>query len=391
MAGLPSAKALEASDILAFSTGPLVLRPHLTVGEQFTDNILYNSRAQLSDFITITRPNLEVWLGRVGSENFLSADYTLSHTHYAQHPGFDSLDHAVSLSETLRGNRLSADGTYEFGYLGGVYGGYSSFVQAATTQSQSATRLSLNLDQKVAYGLSEKTGIYIRGTYTALDFRDRVAFLDTETTRGTLGFSYKALRKTSFFGEVYYSQGAAGPNDPAVAKGPHVDFVGGFIGVEGTFTSKMKGSVKAGYEQAEAAGGRSKTQSPVVELSLTEEFSDKTALSLNYSRHSSLSVQTSGQTVVTDYATLRLDQTLGTRGRFRVKSALGYGRNDFGDSGPLKGRTDNYLRATLDVAYSFKLWLTAGIGYEFEKLMTASRLNVDYSVNRVTLSLSIGY
>ena len=102
-------------------------------------------------------------------------------------------------------------------------------------------------------------------------------------------------------------------------------------------------------------------------------------------------MQTSGQTVVTDYATLRLDQTLGTRGRLRVKSALGYGRNDFGDSGPLKGRTDNYLRATLDVAYSFKLWLTAGIGYEFEKLMTASRLNVDYSVNRVTLSLSIGY
>src|SRR5206468_12576744 len=114
------------------------------------------------------------------------------------------------------------------------------------------------------------------------------------TIRGTGGFSFQATEKTSVFGEFYSGQSATKPNRPfntndvTSFKGPHADFFGGFVGARGNFTSRLKGSVKAGYESRHFSDGAPASSSPVVEATLDQRFSDRTFASLTYTRRNSL-------------------------------------------------------------------------------------------------------
>ena len=70
--------ALEPSDVLVFSHGPLSLRPQLGVSEQFNDNIFYSDIARRSDFITMISPGLKLLVGQdLPDQNHIKLQYTL--------------------------------------------------------------------------------------------------------------------------------------------------------------------------------------------------------------------------------------------------------------------------------------------------------------------------
>src|SRR5437899_1450655 len=81
-AGL-SAHALEPSDVLAFSVGPLLLRPQLSVNETYDSNVFYREQEAQSDFITHVVPGLNLFLGK-RELNFISLSYTYDKAFYAQ-------------------------------------------------------------------------------------------------------------------------------------------------------------------------------------------------------------------------------------------------------------------------------------------------------------------
>ena len=52
-------------------------------------------------------------------------------------------------------------------------------------------------------------------------------------------------------------------------------------------------------------------------------------------------------------------------------------------------RQDRVYRASADLIYNIQLWLSAKLAYQFEKY--DSNVVIDYTVNSVTLTVSVGY
>jgi hypothetical protein len=251
-------------------------------------------------------------------------------------------------------------------------------------------RQTYDFNHRLSYHFSEKTGIYGQGVYDATDFAKNSPFLDVGSLRGTAGFQYKGLSKTWLFGEAYYGQSASHPNLP-LPKGPHVDSIGGFLGARGAFTTKLGGLVKAGYESIAFGDGSSGVSSPVVEASVNWQPADRTTTQLSYSRQSRVSVQTIRTLVTTDLVDVELRQALGAARRATVAIGGSVGFSDYGSSPYWKDRKDSFYGAHLEFTYQLRLWLAAAARYEFEKLSPSDKRLIDYQVNRVSLSLRIGY
>lgn len=383
------AHALDASDVLSYTAGPVTLRPHLTVAEQYNDNLFYQSAIRTDDFVTFVRPNLELWLGRPESPRYARLAYTLDQSFYAKNPDQDSSDHEVVLDSTLTFQRLVLENYDRAIFASSIYGGNVSFQQGASAVGTTLNRANYDLSHTVSYTLTERTKTYLKGTYTGLDFEKGVTLLDLQRTQGTLGFDFKPLAKTSFFTEGFYSYSSTRANLSTVQTGPDADFYGGFIGARGTFTPRLTGTLKVGYQAGAYRDGTATPDSPVVETSLSYQLAQRTSTSLSYSRQTTLAVQGSKQSVNANWATLRVRQLIGAQQRFAASASFSYGYNEYDNLGTNLTYSDNYYGVRVGMDYRIRLWLTASLTYDFEK--RDSKLSIDYDVNRVTLAVAVGY
>ncbi len=385
----------EAKDIMAFKAGPFLFRPHLLVAEQYSDNVFYQSRGEpIDDFITIISPSIGVQVGRSGSRVSLDASYVYSQMFYAQNPYVDDTSqHRITLGGGLSGTKLRFDLTGSLSWANTIYGGYEAFewggviflVRAPTTE-----RVSYNLSPKINYIISEKTSINGGVSFSGTDFLEKSSYYDSDYWRATIGVAYKVRPKMSLLGDLFYGQSASTPNEPPFGtsprpKSPHVETVGGFIGVRAELSPRFDGTAKVGYQESSQAG-RSQG-APSYEGSLAWQASEKSNLSIKYGRRSSSSVWYSS-IYTSDTVTLNFSQMLGTKRPWLLSAGATYGHGSYADD---RSQSRDYLGANIDIAYRIKLWLVAGLGYEFTKSIVESKSSIDYEVNRVTLTVSIGY
>jgi len=389
------AQAFEAKDLLAYKAGPVILRPHLYLGEQYNDNLFYASGVRRSDFITVIRPSFTAALGRPDSPNQVNLTYTLDSLLYADNSDQNSLDHTLALGVALRRSRIAFDSNNQAIWASSIYGGLLSFEQAAEgVAGASIDRLSYSLNQRVTYQVGQKTSTYLSGTAGGTDFEDGSAYYDLNNLRGTLGFGYQAFTKIGLFGEFYYGQAASTPNitgNPFFRKGPHLESFGGFLGAKGELTTKLSGSVKVGYDVSDYADGSAGASSPVVEADLTARFTERTSATLGYSRRSTLSVQYSQQVYTSDSINLGVQQRLGATGRWTAGLRGTYGRNEYTGTGIASGASSDYFSVSASLSYQFRQWLGAMFNYEFQKSTSSQVGSIEYDVNRVSLGLNIGY
>ena len=387
--------ALEPEDFLVFRTGPFSLRPQLALSEQYNDNLFYQEKDTVQDFITIVSPGLKLELGKQ-THNFISLAYTMDQLFYIDNPDLETTQHLIELRNHLEWQKLMLEGSDRIQFLSNPLGGV---VERVVDTNGVVTVLGNNIDRTVwddaytlTYLLGEKAGIYVRGNHNSVDYRQRVGLYDLETLSGTGGFSYRAFAKTAFFGEVYYGQTATDPNSPFLPSNPDLNFIGGYVGVRGNFTPKLSGMAKLGYESREFGDGTSAPSEPVVDLSLTQQFSERTALTLSYSRLNTVSVQYSRQTYTADSIGLQLSQIFGATGKWRASVGGSYVMYQYEVTGPSSNNTQyDYLRGSANLSYQIQKWLTSSVGYDFERVSGDSRAVIDYTVNRVSLRLAIGY
>jgi len=258
--------------------------------------------------------------------------------------------------------------------------------------AQKITRLVNYHDYNIGYALSEKTSIYVEGVFSAVDYKSGFSgeLLDNNSLTGTGGFSFLARPKTSFFGEIYYGQTATTPNISPL-KPPHAEFVGGFIGAKGDFTPHLTGRVKAGYEVRSFSDNGPGGNSPVVSTSLEQRFTEKTSVALNYSRRQEVSVQFSRVSYVIDSVDFTLSQMLGESGRWRASGQAGFDMISYEQNATFSKRDDKDIRIGASLNYQIRRWATAGLAYNFEHFTSDLPIIIDYDVNRVTLSLAIGF
>lgn len=400
-------QAFEPADLLAFTAGPLLLRPHVGLEEKYNDNVFYQPShlGPKGDLVTTINPGISLSLGReeiksavnytplgvVTQEepNFITFDYSLASHFYAQLDALNTTEHIFTIKDRLKGQRLKLEGTDSLQFLSGVIGQGYNLGNAIIDRTVYGDRY------RLSYAVSEKTSAYVVASHAATDYASGTPLYSINTVQGTLGFSAQLLPKTSFFGELYYGQTAVRPNSPdrkAFPDGPYAETTGGFIGVLGRFTEKLIGLVKVGYEVQSFSDHSPGESAPVVEATLSQRFSEKTSLSLNYTRHAYVSVQQIAVGYTSDSVELRLDQVIGETGRLTASLAVNYQTFEYESTGVYAHRHDDWYRASANLNYKFNLWMIGSVGYEFEKYDSNFLPSiVDYDANRVTLRLIVGY
>ncbi|HUP79902.1 MAG TPA: hypothetical protein VM260_15220, partial [Pirellula sp.] len=152
---------------------------------------------------------------------------------------------------------------------------------------------------------------------------------------------------------------------------------------------------KAGYELRQSEGDSGTIGSPVVDISITQRFSDRTELTLAYSRRQQESVQFVGNTYTSDAISTLLAQSFGADARLRARLEAAYVMSAYETEQRLalsvQDREDTSIISGLTITYDVKLWMRVFGSYNFEWLESNDPAVVDYIVNRISIGLQLGY
>jgi len=384
--------AVDASDVLVYSIGSIRLKPHLAVSEQYDDNIFFRPGKPVagfpsvpveSDFVTVVSPGMNLQLGSKEA-NHITLDYTMDESFYVNQTSQDHRDHSFFLNTHLEGSRIKLDGNDRVQFLSGILGGTLNL-------GQRVDRKSFLDDYRLTYPFTEKTSAYVDGVFEATDYKQGTSLYDENTIRGTGGVGFRIAPKVTLFGEVRYGQAATSPNIRGLADAPHADLYGGYAGASGDFNSRLTGSIKVGYEILEFSNGAPGSSSPVVEVSLTQKFGERTVASLIYSRRNSISVQLASSAFTADTVSVQLSHVITTDGKLQAILTGSLENGQYENSGAFASRRDLLYHAGFALNYNLQLWLRAGLLYDYEKFDSNSNLVFDYADNRVSLRISVGY
>jgi hypothetical protein len=381
--GIMTARAIQPSDVLAYSVGPLMVRPQLDITETYDSNLFYGPNHEISDFITAISPGINLYLGKP-ERNSISFNYQLDRLIYADRSELDGNNHSFTIQTQLQGPHWLLKGQDRIQLFSNrVLGAELHFLQGVIDYDVYYD------NYRLTYNLSEKTSVYLDGAYDAVDYAKGTFALDYNNLMATVGFAYAALPKTTFFGEIYYGQTATDSNATNILKFAHSEFVGGFLGAKGDFTAKLSGQVKAGYETREFSDNTIAGGALVVAAALDYTFSEKSSAALNYVRRSNVSVQSGNASYLLDSVNVQIKQGIGSRGKWMATFTGAYDVYDY-QGNVFARRTDTVYRVFAGLDYLVQAWLTAGVGYEFNKYNSSSGLSA-YDVHRITVKLAVGY
>jgi hypothetical protein len=379
-----AAAALEPSEMLLIQKGPMALKPQLEVTQTFSDNITYREDDAESDFISTISPGFSLQLGSK-TYNYIDLTYFYDRVEYWDQNELSANQHRANLELRFEKSRFLLEGMDDFKNLSSPIGGG---ISVGGAEIERFTWVDL---YKLTYDLSEKTAVYGEAFHSSTDFDSEFALYDSMTLSGTLGFEYKAFSRTSFFGEVYYGITETEKNFERMADYPIARFLGGFVGARGAFTEDLFGSVKVGYEHRTYSGRDDTSGAPVVAVSLTERFSERSILVFTYARSQRESAQFVGSTYVNDVVSANLQQHITGDGRLRANLVASYSSSEYEAGSAAGERQDHLVNAGLTITYDIKLWLRAFGSYDFEYLDSSIPSIQDYQVNRVTLGMQLGY
>ena len=399
--GSSAGAAENPGEYLSYSWKELAIQPQFDTSAMFTDNLFYSRGVnRVSDVMFTVSPGLKFQLGRDG-ENQATLEYMHDETLLIDYSDFNTRQDRLQTAVRFTRGKIRLDGRDNLSFLSSILGG------AISQSRQLVDRVSLNDVYTVTYDWTEKTDFYLRGTHFLVDYDRRTFLLDQQTFEGLLGTSYQWTPKLRLTVEGFFGNTSIGVNAAAIA-GPDSRYYGGFVGLRGTFTPKLTGSVRVGYEQREFSGGISAgANTPAIGADLTYQFSNLTSVLLRYDRRTFPSPQFANQISVTDSVNLTVFQMLGTSGRWLIRGTARYDHNDLtattlptgGGPGINVERTDSTLVLGTALVYQPQPWLTCVASYEFEDFgidfssATAGNLLqlVPYHNNRVSLSVAIGF
>lgn len=388
-----SVLAVEARDVLVYSTGPLRLKPQLDTSVAWDSNVLYRQQSVISDVVTAVSPGLKLELGGMGTELAAGLDYTARQQYYAEHAALDHLDHSLSIQGRLQKSRLGLKIRGQLDSYTGVITGNSTLSQQGGLNNLGvqADRVSMSDEVRAEYAVSDKTAAYASVGHSFLDYASGTPLYDYTTVRGTLGGAYKATTKTAFFLEGSYGSTTTSPNFQA-AKPPELRALGTTLGIKGDFTPKLTGSIGVGYEFREFADRTTVPDEPTARMELIYKAGEKLDFALQYTRGSGVATDSSSASLISDSVTFRADQRIGIRGKLKA-SAGATARWDSYTYPKALGllRDDSIWLLNFNLTYQMQLWFSTSLGYEYERYSSSLAGVVQYDANRVILRFSVGY
>lgn len=395
-----SGLAQNPGEYLSYSWKGLALQPQLDTAALFTDNLFYGSGVnRVSDFVLTVSPGLRLQYGRDG-ENQISFEYMHDETLVLERSDFNSRQNRLDLKLGYVQGRFRLEGKDSVQFLSSLLGG------SVSQLGQLVDRITVNDTYRLTYDWTEKTDLYVRGVHDMADYDKRTFLLDQQTIEGTLGGSYQWTSKTRLTVDGFYGGTSIAANANPVAASDS-RFYGGFVGVRGSFTPKLSGSARVGYEQRSFVNGDSVSAStPALSLDLSYQLSPMTLVTLRYDRRTFPSPQFANQISIGDSVLLQVNQFVGTSGRWLVRGTARYNHNDLSSTLIASGgqsidvqRIDSLLGAGIALIYQPQPWLACVAAYDFDtfdiSFTNESALNLlqvaPYHNNRLSLSVAIGF
>lgn len=384
---------------LRYNLGRVVLLPRAEVATSYTDNLFNLSGTnRVGDGITAVTPGLKLkW-----DEN-AAVDASLEYRHGEglvwQNSEFNSSSDTVDARVGYTAAKWKATGTTRFSDSVALQGGAlnlgRNLLRTRTISGSAAA----------TYDWTAKSDLTAALYYRSTD-NDSRFLVDQEQLDGRLGISHDLTTRLRWTADVrsghttVISNGRGNPSLDSL-------FYGVLSGLRGSFTEKLSGAVKVGYEIRQFDGGESfSAGTPAVGVDLTYQASILTRVTLTYDRTTGVGAWQGGQVTIQDSVSLRVTHALGITGRWLV---IGNGRVSFGDyrfdrslfapGTPDYSRTDSTYGLDLAVQYRPQAWLTCSAGYSFDKydlnfsdpFAVFSIAARSYYSHRVFASVTVGF
>jgi hypothetical protein len=385
-------EGLEVRDLMAFSAGPFVIRPGFTTTSVYNDNIYYApSRAMVDDFLFMLSPALNVRLGRKEAANRLDFTYRFDQYLYVENGQSDSSNHSFQLDAAVAGSRFSYYCVNSFKVLNSILDGYTTTIEGIPLPlSTNVERDYFDTTHNVGYALTTKSRLVADASlhmreYPGGDVAGQ-RLLDSTEWRASFGYEYAITQKYTLDGRFHYGQQTQTANFPGQVPPPDASLYGGTVAVRGQFTTKLSGTVRAGYEQREFDGESESGGYPIAGLGLTYGLSERTSFSLDYNRGGSVSSY-NGEATETDSAGVRVTQIVGNRRPWNLSAGVRYVQNRFQTNDQV---LENW-QADVNASYRLRSWAALFAGYSFEFGQRGSFDGFDYTVNQVSLGFVLGY
>ena len=405
--GAVAAHALDADRILVHNVGDLAIKPQFGQATLYTDNVFFGNdsiflsgggvtnipiRPKEDDLVVTASPGVKFQYG-TESANLITLEYGFDQIFYTGHSENDTQQHRIDLSSRYEFGKFRLTGRDSIAFLSSPLGGGAyTDVNRAADRNFILDRRQTTLDHQLLFDYSDKTDAYGQFHFQETDFDNTTTLLDVNTLRGSLGSTYKYSELLGIFTEGFYGQTAVSPNVGNFS-GAWSQFYGGFVGVRGELTPKIRGSVKLGYEQREFPSADTGISSPAFDITLDYALGPKTSFALPYSRRTSASVQFADQSFVFDTVNFSVNQGLGTSGKWTTFGSVRYDGatyDELPELGKLTSANSIFYPERQDMTLSFALgliyqpqpWCLVTLGYEFEHFDTDA---VSFLVNKTTL------
>lgn len=386
-----ASQAFEARDLFAFNAGPVVVKPSLGTVAGYSDNVyflpddsplealgLIESR---EDFNFVISPGVSARLGRPDADAKLEFSYRLDQILYVENTESDSLNHYFNLGAAVAGSRLTYNCANSLQILGSILTGYEAAVDGVVVPPGNVDRTVYSLDHGVFYGLTAKSRLQLGGAvygrdYTSDSFQG-ARFFDSLDWNARGGWDYAITERLRLGAELGFGQQQQTSNTDLIPDPDGVDSFTASATANGNLTAKLSGNIRIGYQDRERYGGNL-----AASIALTQKFSEKTTVSLNYNRNGGLGA-TSGAGTIADTVSLGFSQAVGNRNPWVFTGRVGYVHNDYVDS----DLTLENFTVTVGASRRLAAWASLFVNYTFE---SAERSTYDYQVNQVNLGLNLG-
>ena len=403
------ALAVEPEDILAPTLGPVVILPHASLSGTYDDNVFYLSDEQgtIDDFVTSLSPGVSLQYGQnILDANFIGLDYTLTQNWYAENSEISSDNHALTFAINYqKEGKFRLSGTDSIRIANSILSGRersNSFDKG----KRLIERTYFNDQYRFDYTFSPKTSLYSSLGYNASDYAEEphyyytdvfggktpYSLYDVYSWRGALGFGWQAFPKVKLIGGGFYGRTSVERNLSRMPVRPDSDFGGFFIEADGDFGEKLTGRLRGGYQVRQFDHLASTTSSdsngmPVFQAALEYQFTPKRKAELTYTREGRVSVESPDWAYAADLISVNVTQEIGTEDNLFANGGITHELDDYDTN---DGRQYQWVRANAGLTYHFNRWSKAQATYSFG-MFDSNKGNIDYTVNRVMLSLSVGY
>jgi len=388
------ASAMEPEDVLHFRVGNVNIRPQFNTGVTYNDNIYFRSTDPIlqllsgpveTDVIQTVGTGLVVSTSE-NAQNNITFNYDYQHRFYTDHPEISSGDHTGGFQGTLTRGKVGLTGSHNMSYLTSIQGG-------GTTFSEQNDRFVLSDQLRLNLNMTAKSDVYVVGSYNSTDQDEQSRFADSKQWTASSGYGYKYSENLRMFSQLSY--GKATTRAPGGFENSW-NFTGGSIGAEGSFTDKLTGTVRFGYERRSSDVTDISAGSPTVTAELDQVLGDRSQASLIYTRSNQVNIDAFDSASVIDQVQLSLQHLFGARKKWIASVYGGFSKNNFTRSGgSAQNREDVRLDFGASVNYRIQEWLSSSLSYSFSSFSadfsSGPTRSIDYQVNRVNLSAYIGF